>query len=59
MDIGSDYSVERMVDACVAMFGRLDYAINLAGVVPARTPITETPVAIYDKVVSINQHGVS
>ncbi|CZR48976.1 uncharacterized protein FPRO_12416 [Fusarium proliferatum ET1] len=57
VDIGSDASVERMVDACVAMFGRLDYAINLAGVVPARTPIAETPVAIFDKVVSINQHG--
>lgn len=59
VDISNERSVQEMVDKCVSTFGRLDYALNIAGVVPQRTPIADVDVETYDKVTNINHHGVS
>lgn len=58
-DISSEDAVKLMVDSCVSSFGRVDYALNIAGAVPARTPIAQTGVDIFDKIIRINQYGVS
>lgn len=47
-----------MVKHCVDSFGRLDYALNIAGIVPQRTPIAEVEVEVYDRVVEVNEYGV-
>ncbi|KAH7012850.1 hypothetical protein EDB80DRAFT_709006, partial [Ilyonectria destructans] len=56
-DISSEDAVKLMVDSCVSSFGRVDYALNIAGAVPARTPIAQTGVDIFDKIIRINQYG--
>jgi glucose 1-dehydrogenase len=45
--------LQRLVDAAVAKFGRLDIMVNNAGV-ETRTSVLETTEAQYDKVLSIN-----
>lgn len=59
VDISNEQSVQEMVDQCVSTFGRIDYALNIAGVVPQRIPIADVDVETYDKIVNINHHGVS
>jgi NAD(P)-dependent dehydrogenase (short-subunit alcohol dehydrogenase family) len=58
VDISSEESVQSFVDECVLKFGRLDYANNVAGVVPQRTPITTVDVSTLDWVVDVNLYGV-
>lgn len=58
VDIASELSVRQMIDECISTFGRVDYALNIAGVVPQRTPIADVKVETYEKVIGINQYGV-
>lgn len=39
-------------------FGRIDYAVNCAGVAPPPGPTAQCPTEDYDRVVGINQRGV-
>ncbi|KAI0163988.1 oxidoreductase [Xylariaceae sp. FL1272] len=58
MNIGDDASVQAMVDFVVQKFGRLDYAVNAAGIdngIPA--PIAETDMDRFDEVMRINTRG--
>lgn len=48
-----------MVDACVDAHGRVDYALNVAGIVPQRTPIADVDVETFERVIDINEYGVS
>ncbi|KAH6668269.1 hypothetical protein B0J14DRAFT_674835 [Halenospora varia] len=57
VDISDGTSVECLVASCVAAFGRLDYAINVAGVVPGRAPIVDVDVATFDRTHEINLVG--
>ena len=59
VDITKEDSVQNIVDHCVTVFGRLDYAINIAGVVPQRLGITELDTSVYDWTVNTNEFGVS
>ncbi|KAH7064049.1 hypothetical protein BKA63DRAFT_482726 [Paraphoma chrysanthemicola] len=54
LDVSEESSVNRFVEKCVARFGRLDYACNVAGICPARTPVVDLDVETYDKVVAVN-----
>ena len=45
--------LERLVDAAVAKFGRLDVMVNNSGV-EMRTSVLDTTEAQYDRVLSIN-----
>lgn len=58
VNIAKEDSVQRFTDACVAAFQRIDYANNVAGAVPKRTPITEVGVETYDLIDDVNLYGV-
>ncbi|KAI1207524.1 oxidoreductase [Annulohypoxylon truncatum] len=58
MDVQDDKSVQDMVDFVVKEFGRIDYAVNAAGVDNGRhAPIAETNVDNFDRVMNINTRG--
>ena len=52
-DVSRIDDLERLVDAAVTKFGRLDIMVNNAGV-ETRTSVLETTEAQYDKVLAIN-----
>jgi glucose 1-dehydrogenase len=52
-DASSVTDLQRLVDAAVAKFGRLDIMVNNAGV-ETRTSVLDTTEAQYDKVLSVN-----
>jgi glucose 1-dehydrogenase len=52
-DVSKIEDLQRLVDAAVAKFGRLDIMVNNAGV-ETRTSVLETTEAQYDKVLTIN-----
>ncbi|KAM0747360.1 short chain dehydrogenase [Meredithblackwellia eburnea MCA 4105] len=61
MDVTKEADIIRAVDATVSKFGRLDYAINSAGIVvggKAVTTITETDLESYRKIQSVDAEGV-
>ena len=52
-DVSQPAELQKLVDAAVAKFGRLDVMVNNAGV-ETRTSVLDTTEAQYDKVLSIN-----
>ncbi|KIX09211.1 uncharacterized protein Z518_00290 [Rhinocladiella mackenziei CBS 650.93] len=56
-NIADEASVKQMIDTCVSIFGRVDYALNVAGVVPQRKGIADLDVETYDRVIHINEYG--
>ena len=58
VDISSEQSVQDFVDGAVQRFGRIDYACNIAGIVPPRTPMEDTSLETFDRVVGVNAYGV-
>jgi NAD(P)-dependent dehydrogenase (short-subunit alcohol dehydrogenase family) len=62
-DVSKAREVEAMVDKCVQIYGRLDYAFNNAGIGPdgKRVPvvnIVDCPEEIWDRTIDINLKGV-
>ena len=62
-DVVKEDEVRAMVDKCVEVYGRLDYAFNNAGVGPdgVRVPlgsIVDLPSEIWDRTIGINLTGV-
>jgi A-factor type gamma-butyrolactone 1'-reductase (1S-forming) len=58
-DISSAADCERMVAATLEKFGRLDCAVNNAGIVgPKFTPVADVTEAEWDKVMGVNLRGV-
>lgn len=62
-DVSDEAQVKAMVEKTLAIYGRIDCAFNNAGVGPDGvripfTPITETPVEIWDKTMAVNARGV-
>jgi len=58
-DVSMDGGVEGGVQLCLSKYGRLDYAVNSAGVVErAGATIADLDVAEFDRVASINLRGV-
>ncbi|OGN99950.1 MAG: hypothetical protein A2Y90_03350 [Chloroflexi bacterium RBG_13_52_12] len=62
-DVSRAADVEAMVDKCVSLYGRLDYAFNNAGIGPdgKRVPvvnIVDCPEDIWDRTIAINLKGV-
>ncbi len=62
-DVSKAVEVEAMVDKCVQLYGRLDYAFNNAGIGPdcKRVPvvsIVDCPEEIWDRTIDINLKGV-
>ncbi|KAI1268104.1 oxidoreductase [Xylariaceae sp. FL1019] len=58
MNVEDDASVQAMVDFVIKTFGRLDYAVNAAGIdngIPA--PLADTDMDNFDRVMRINARG--
>jgi NAD(P)-dependent dehydrogenase (short-subunit alcohol dehydrogenase family) len=62
-DVSKASEVEAMVNECVRIYGRLDYAFNNAGIGPdgVRVPIVsiaECPEDVWDRTIDVNLKGV-
>lgn len=57
-DTADEASVEALVHQTTELFGRLDCAVNNAGVAPDRQPIHEADMAVFDRITSVNMRGV-
>lgn len=61
-DVSQEADVQAMVEKCVALCGRLDYAFNNAGIGPDGKrvpvlPLVDTPKEIWDRTLDINLTG--
>eukprot|EP00026_Physarum_polycephalum_P014247 Phypoly_transcript_14739.p1 GENE.Phypoly_transcript_14739~~Phypoly_transcript_14739.p1 ORF type:complete len:258 (+),score=23.42 Phypoly_transcript_14739:99-872(+) len=57
-DVSSAASVSSMIDKAVEKFGRIDLAVNNAGVFGKLCPTAEYPEALFDQQVGVNLKGV-
>lgn len=57
VDVTVGSQVEALVAATVARWGRLDCAVNSAGIVEDFGPITETDEGVFDRMMAINVKG--
>lgn len=62
-DVSKEADVQAVVERCVSLYGRLDFAFNNAGIGPdgKRVPvlsIVETPEELWDSTLDINLKGV-
>lgn len=58
-DVSQAADIEYMVEATLEKFGRLDCAVNNAGIAgPRRTPIADVTEAQWDEVMDVNLKGV-
>ncbi|KAK5043150.1 hypothetical protein LTR13_000921 [Exophiala sideris] len=58
VDVTDEASIERAIQEIVEKFGRLDYAVNNAGVAGANTPSAVTPTVEWQKLLNVNLNGV-
>jgi NAD(P)-dependent dehydrogenase (short-subunit alcohol dehydrogenase family) len=57
-DVARAADVEALIDRTVEFYGRLDFAVNNAGVEGVLAPTTEYPEAVFDRVLGVNLKGV-
>ena len=58
-DVSISADVERMVDHAIKTFGRLDYAVNNAGIEGRFAPITDLAEDEWDQLMGINLKGTT
>jgi NAD(P)-dependent dehydrogenase (short-subunit alcohol dehydrogenase family) len=58
VDISNCEDVAEMIKATVEQYGRLDCAVNCAGIIGGHMPFTETPDELWHKILSVNLTGV-
>ncbi|TFW15738.1 SDR family oxidoreductase [Massilia arenosa] len=57
-DVSQARDVEALVDKVVATYGRLDCAVNNAGIEEEHLPLADTDEAAFDRVMAVNVKGV-
>jgi NAD(P)-dependent dehydrogenase (short-subunit alcohol dehydrogenase family) len=57
-NVADEISVAAMVKATVAVHGRIDYAVNCAGVMGEVGPMGQVPTEGYRRIVGTNQDGI-
>jgi NAD(P)-dependent dehydrogenase (short-subunit alcohol dehydrogenase family) len=58
VDVTKEDSVHNMVEKAKAKHGRIDILVNCAGVPPNVVPLIHLPTAEWNRVLSVNLHGV-
>ena len=56
-NVANENDIKAMVDGGVAAFGRLDYAVNNAGIGGTAVPLHETDLATWNKILAVNLTG--
>lgn len=51
-------SIEALIQRSIEVYGRLDLAVNNAGIAGGNRPLAETPEEVFDNVIAINLKGV-
>jgi NAD(P)-dependent dehydrogenase (short-subunit alcohol dehydrogenase family) len=57
-DVRDGESIARLVDAAIRHYGRLDIAVNNAGIAGASLPVAEYPEETWDEVMTVNLKGI-
>lgn len=57
-DVSKPEAAKALVDAAVKEFGRLDIAVNNAGIGGPTAPVGEYPIAGWDNIIGINLSGI-
>jgi NAD(P)-dependent dehydrogenase (short-subunit alcohol dehydrogenase family) len=57
-DVRDEAAVEAAFDAVAAQFGRLDIAVNAAGIGPTPTPTHKAPLSEWQRMLDINLTGI-
>jgi NAD(P)-dependent dehydrogenase (short-subunit alcohol dehydrogenase family) len=57
-DVTQESQVQELIDGCVDVYGRLDFAHNNAGIGAPPTPLHETERSSFERVLSVNLTGV-
>lgn len=57
-DVTKETDIRRAIDESLRLTGRLDIAVNNAGLEQVPGPLLETPVAIFDDVFNVNVRGL-
>lgn len=57
LDVRDEGPVQAHVAAAVDRFGRLDGAVNAAGIAQDLVPLEETEVAVFDRIMAVNLRG--
>ncbi|KAJ4422620.1 hypothetical protein N0V82_002739 [Gnomoniopsis sp. IMI 355080] len=55
--VADEAFVQKLVDSTVERFGRLDYAVNCAGVLGDALRSSETPTSLFDRINDVNYKG--
>ncbi|KZO91439.1 oxidoreductase [Calocera viscosa TUFC12733] len=58
VDVSKEAECQRMVNEAVARFGRIDYAVNCAGITRPRCTVDEYLTAAYQAIIDVNLSGV-
>jgi NAD(P)-dependent dehydrogenase (short-subunit alcohol dehydrogenase family) len=58
VDVRDETSVQKMVAGSVAAFGRLDYAVNCAGIGAVKGSIADGSMDNWNEMISVNMTGV-
>lgn len=59
LDVSNEESVQAFVDLAVAKFGRIDYAINAAGVATPMLKFVDSQGPALNRCIAVNTKGVS
>jgi NAD(P)-dependent dehydrogenase (short-subunit alcohol dehydrogenase family) len=57
-DVADEESVKAMVKATVDTYGRIDYAVNCAGIMGQVAPAATASTELYRRTVGVNQDGI-
>lgn len=58
INVAEPGDVQDFISQAVSKFGRIDYAVNAAGIAPAAAPISQTPSTSLARTVGVNTKGV-